>query len=491
MSTISVDYDVLNQKGSPAWFSDTFANIPTAGYIGRMFISIDTFAFYRDTGTGWDLIGGPGTGTLTGSGTTGQVSFFNGTQTITGNNNLFWDNTNSRLGINTSTPGAPLDIHGTGTQLQLNGTGANNSYLVFQNTGVSKWRIGNLSPANSFEIYNAATSTYALTIASATNEVVIQQKLTIGGQVTILSTLTNNTYTYTLPSATGTLALTSNLSSYLPLAGGTLTGALIGTSATFSGLVSIGAVQTSPSAVVDLTLGLNRYLMWGTSGSAASSVRSWGISNNEVVAGDFVIKSSSTNNNTLDTVRLQITSGGNVSIVGSAFFQPNQWQIFPSAGVSNRAYAFNVSNLVAGDFTISQGSSDIGGTYTTRFIISNAGAVTITNLGTGAVTATSGVLSTTSDMNLKIEDGYIDNALDKILKLTPRYFYWKEESGLPINLRQLGFYAQEVNETLGEEVANTPKTENDKWGIYDRGIIAMITKAIQELNEKLVRNNIN
>ena len=42
---------------------------------------------------------------------------------------------------------------------------------------------------------------------------------------------------YTFPNASGTLALTSNLSSYLPLSGGTLTGALGGTSATFSGNV--------------------------------------------------------------------------------------------------------------------------------------------------------------------------------------------------------------------------------------------------------------
>ena len=83
-------------------------------------------------------------------------------------------------------------------------------------------------------------------------------------------------------------------------------------------------------------------------------------------------------------------------------------------------------------------------------------------------------------MNLKISDGYIDTALDKILKLTPRYFYWKKETGLPTDLRQLGFYAQEVNEAIGEEGANTPRNENDKWGIYDRAIIAMLTKAMQE-----------
>ena len=117
---------------------------------------------------------------------------------------------------------------------------------------------------------------------------------------------------------------------------------------------------------------------------------------------------------------------------------------------------------------------------TTRVRINGTGTVFMSSLGSGAVTATSGVLSTTSDMNLKVEDGFIDNALEKVMNLTPRYFLWKEESGLPTDIRQLGFYAQEVNAALGEEAANTPKDENDKWGIYDKAIIAMLTKAIQE-----------
>ena len=286
MSTISVDYDVLNQRGSPAWFTDTFANIPTAGYVGRMFISKDTFAFYRDTGTGWDLIGGPGIGTLTGSGVVGQVSFFNGTQVLAGNNNLFWDNTNSRLGINTTTPGQPLDIHSTGnTLVQLNNTTTANSNISFQNQNVAKWRVGNLynAGANSFDIQNATTSTTALSISNTTNQITLISQLNgtsadFSSSVSALELLldsvgtasatfvkntsgtgvistgsnqigfnlnnaffitsdnkgcsifsfnhSSSTYTYTLPSANGTLALTSDLSSYLPLAGGTLTGQL-------------------------------------------------------------------------------------------------------------------------------------------------------------------------------------------------------------------------------------------------------------------------
>lgn len=268
MSMIGVDYGVLNQRGSPSWFSDIYANIPTAGYKGRMFISTDTFAFYRDTGTGWDLIGGPGTGTITGSGASGQVSYFNGSSTLAGSNNLFWDSTNNRLGIGTATPGVALDIHATGTNAQFNGTGTNNAYLVFQNSGTSKWRIGNTynAGANSFDIYNNGLTTNAISISSTTNNITLTGGLTIPTlNVTNTTTLDSNIlikkvglsittstyitqfaassgvgigysdgtgganlifptasiYDYTFPASTGTIALTSNLSSYVPYSGAT------------------------------------------------------------------------------------------------------------------------------------------------------------------------------------------------------------------------------------------------------------------------------
>jgi hypothetical protein len=74
-------------------------------------------------------------------------------------------------------------------------------------------------------LFKSSNNTNAITISTV-------------GKVDFGSTIGNGTYTYTLPSATGTLALTSELSAYLPLAGGTLTGGLIGTTASFSGTVS-------------------------------------------------------------------------------------------------------------------------------------------------------------------------------------------------------------------------------------------------------------
>jgi len=173
----------------------------------------------------------------------------------------------------------------------------------------------------------------------------------------------------------------------------------------------------------------------------------------------------STGANTALSERMRITSGGNVMVGFSGTLTDTRLYI-SAIGTTSSNYAL----------VIKQSNNT-----TTLFNVRDDGQIT-TALGTGTVTSTSGVLSVVSDMNLKIENGYIDNALDKVLNLKPRYFYWKEESNLPTDLRQLGFYAQEVNKALGEEAANTPK-ENITWGINDRAIIAMLTKAIQELNQ--------
>jgi len=78
----AIDLSILNQRQTPAFYADVFANRPAAGFVGRIFVSTNTFAFYRDNGTGWDLIGGPGTGTITGSGTAGTIPLWSGASTI-------------------------------------------------------------------------------------------------------------------------------------------------------------------------------------------------------------------------------------------------------------------------------------------------------------------------------------------------------------------------------------------------------------------------
>jgi hypothetical protein len=91
---------------------------------------------------------------------------------------------------------------------------------------------------------SAAASGY-LGLGANTNEL---QIALVGATHRLLFT-NSASYIYTFPSATGTFALTSDLGSYLPLAGGTLTGALGGTSASFSSTATATAFIPSGATI--------------------------------------------------------------------------------------------------------------------------------------------------------------------------------------------------------------------------------------------------
>jgi hypothetical protein len=189
MAGLTVHFEVLNQLNSPALYAATLANRPAAQLVGRIFFRTDApYGIYRDTGTAWVLIASPDTTGITGTLAAGQVPYATGASTIAGTNNLFFDSTNNRLGINTASPGAPLDVHGTGTQMQLNGTGTNNSFLVFQNAGVSKWRLGNN--------YSAGTNYFSLFDSTNSSEIVKIQAGTTGSNGILTNTASvRNNYT--------------------------------------------------------------------------------------------------------------------------------------------------------------------------------------------------------------------------------------------------------------------------------------------------------
>ena len=193
---ITLDLSILNQKGTPMFNSDLFANRPAAGIVGRIFISTDTKEFFRDTGTSWELIGGPGSGTITGSGAATQIAFWNSASTITGSNNLWYDSTNSYLGVNTNAPGNPLDVHGNLSSVAaLNQTTAtNNTLLSLLNSGTPLWRIGNFytAGANDFGIFDVVNTLQQLTIVKATGQTFIGAKTTASGRLVVNSATADN-----------------------------------------------------------------------------------------------------------------------------------------------------------------------------------------------------------------------------------------------------------------------------------------------------------
>lgn len=68
-----------------------------------------------------------------GSGTSTRVAFWSGTSTLSSNSNLFWDNSNNRLGIGTSSPTLPLHVEGRG----YFNVGTDNLFLNGGNTSLS------------------------------------------------------------------------------------------------------------------------------------------------------------------------------------------------------------------------------------------------------------------------------------------------------------------------------------------------------------------
>lgn len=93
-----------------------------------------TYSWPSSYGAGTTLLNNDGSGNLTwststalsiptGTGTATQVAYWSGTNALTSSANLFWDNTNKRLGIGTATPGRGLQIDASTTgQTLLNGS---------------------------------------------------------------------------------------------------------------------------------------------------------------------------------------------------------------------------------------------------------------------------------------------------------------------------------------------------------------------------------
>lgn len=94
-------------------------------------LTINGVTYDLSTSRTWTISTG-----ISGSGASGQVSYWDGTTSQAGSNNLFWDAANGRLGIGTSSPAYALDISGTANYLQRirNSSGTGAAALIFNNT---------------------------------------------------------------------------------------------------------------------------------------------------------------------------------------------------------------------------------------------------------------------------------------------------------------------------------------------------------------------
>jgi hypothetical protein len=122
-----------------------------------------------------------------------------------------------------------------------------------------------------------------------------------------------------------------------------------------------------------------------------------------------------------------------------------------------------------------------GTTAAERMRISSTGIVTMSAYGVGTATfSAAGVISSVSDETWKIKDGVPVDADSMLKKLEPGYWYYNDEKKEIFGTdRQLGFYAQNVNEAIGPEAAPPPE-EGKPWGYYDRSVLAVTVMSLQK-----------
>jgi hypothetical protein len=453
---LTVGGDAISVSGSPLTTSGTLA-----------------LAF---SGTSAQYINGAGnlitfpTSLISGSGASGQVTFFNGANSVTGTNNFFWDATNNRLGIGTTTPQRSIEIYNTtaDNHLRLSGNapsvsmgeavtgsiyqakfglvttngqfvsaGVAGDFVIISQTGATiigtssteKMRVntsGNVS-------INNTNNTYKLDVTGTGR---------FTGQLRLESTITDGTNTYTLPSATGTLALTSQIPSvtgYVPYTGATAnvdlgTHTLIAAKGTFSSSGSgdtVGITHSSGSGIaLNITKGGSGEGLYinKTSGSgnaatiigtlnATTLVKSGGTSS-QFLKADGSVDSTSYGTGSVTSVGLSsatsgvtigstpITTSGTITLAiatasGSqqGLLSSTDWTTFNNkqsaltnpvtgTGTTNYLPKFTGASTI-GDSSISDngtGRVSIGTTsFNDSFVISNSGAAGWEFSNTGSV----------------------------------------------------------------------------------------------------------
>jgi hypothetical protein len=407
--------------------SPTFTGVPIFGSS----ISNGTYTYTLPSATG--------TLALT-SALSDYVPYTGANQTLAmGTNNgitLTDTSTNTSINITSSSTGSGAILvnksgAGTGIRVDNNGTGfgfyANNS-----STG-SGIVIGNLSTGKGLYIDNGASATGDPFVYSLGGAAFVKAKIdylgniigvagTFTGQLTLGSTITNGTFTYTLPSATGTLALTSALTGYVPYTGATGAVNLGAYDLTVNGVnIGQGGGSIATNTRVGITaLNLNSTGSGNTAlGNNAMYYNTTG-SNNTAIGNNALINNTTGNSN----VAIGITAGSSTN--AGAINQLSSNSVYIGYGAYASASG-NTNEIVIGEGSRGGGSNSatLGNTSITTTILhgnTSIGYTTNPSLykldvnGTGRFTgALSGTSATfTGDLTIDTNTLYVDSTNNRV-----------------------------------------------------------------------------
>ena len=386
------------------------------------------------------------TNPITGTGANGRISFFNGTTTQTSDSNLFWDNTNKRLGIGTTSPTTVLDLGGASNKAMTVQSATNNRayYGAWQDVAV----IGvNRNPSDgSFTDNTKASSDISLVGQSGNGFIVFGTTATNGGIPTERMRITSG--------GNVGIGTTSPSGKFEIDSSGGFTWGFPSTA-----VAKIGTKGTGGSLIVS-TPSLNSFYESGlaidgtySGGKSVINISSFGVLSGGPYGSDIAFRTTS---ETTLAERMRITSGGDVCI-----------------GTTTANSRLNVSspfgnNLSLYDTSGFSGASFIGFFANTTLIGS------ITRVGT----TNSVAYNTTSDYRLK-EDLQEINGLEKLSKIKVYDFKWKGDDA-----RMDGVLAHELKEVIPYAVTGEKDGEQMQSVDYSK-LVPVLIKAIQEQQEEI------
>ena len=239
-----------------------------------------------------------------------------------------------------------------------------------------------------------------------------------------------------------------------------------------SGNVGIGTTSPSAGLTLEGTDGATGTTFMLTSTGVASAGLACDANglNFGADTGGFVFKTGASANDPTDsgTERMRIDSSGKINIGATG----------NSAGYS--AYNLMIraaSPMIKLESTSSDNCWDIYNNGGTTFIFGyNAADKASINQSTGAYTAL-------SDANKKKDFEESNIGLEAVMQLQPKLFRMLDEtSDTP---KHLGFIAQEVEPIIPQAYVEETNDNDTFIGLQDRPIIAVLTKAIQEMSDKI------
>lgn len=428
MSNIKVDYDILNQKQTPAFYASSLATRPTFGFPGRIFIDTDTpsSGIYRDTGSAWVQVADPGAGT---TGTLQQVTTNGNTTT----------NSIQVQGIDFS-DGAGTGLYNIaiGNQtMGANTTGNNNigigyQTLKFNTTGALNVAVGNTALVNNTTgSQNTAVGQLALNFNTAGSQntalgnATLQNNTTGNGNTAIghASLVANTTANYntaigqdTLRSNTtgsqnvsiGYLSLSQNLVGNQNVAIGN--NALQNSIASQNTAIGYSTLITNTTGANSTAVG-NQALQQNTTGTQNTAIGSGALANNTTANYNTAIGVSSLGSNTTASFNTAIghaslqlnTTGANNTALGFSSLNAN------TTGANNTAIGLSaLSGNTTASFNTAIGSSSLlnntTGNTNTAIGFSSLIANT-TGAGNIAIGSSSLFTNTTGSNNVAIGTG--------------------------------------------------------------------------------------